>query len=64
MKSALLLLMAALLLGFSIWFFHQSAELLASRDYLAGAVHIFVGFATIKTGVQLARLSVVVHSRS
>lgn len=64
MRSTLLLLLAAVLLGFSVWFFHQSGSLLSERDYLAGLLHIFVGFATIRGGVELARLSVVAHVRS
>ncbi len=64
MKSAFLLLLAALLLACSVWFFYQSGGMLSSRDYLAGLLQIFVGFATIKGGVELARLAVVAHVRS
>lgn len=64
MRSLFLLLLATLMLVGSLWFFHRSGELLASRDYLAGLIHIFVGFATVRAGVELARLSVSIQSRS
>ena len=64
MKSAFLLLLAAILLGWSVWFFYQSGDLLSTRDYLAGLLHVFVGFATVRAGVELARLAIISHSRS
>lgn len=64
MKSVFLLLLAAALLAASVFFFYQSGELLTAREYLAGLLHIFVGFATIRAGSELARLSVVMHVRS
>jgi|GEM_PF-1326422 len=64
MKSTLLLLLATALFVGSVWFFHLCGELLSSKDYLAGTLHIFVGLATIRGGVELARLAVVLHLRS
>jgi hypothetical protein len=64
MKSAFLLLLALTMLGASLFFFYRSSALLVSNDYLAGLLHIFVGFATIRAGVELCRFAVVLHSRS
>ncbi len=63
LKSLLLLALAALLLAFSLWFFKQSGDLLAGRDYIAGCLHVFVGYSTIRAAVELARLSVVQQAR-
>ena len=64
LKGVLLLLLAAGLLAVSVWFFFRTGTLLSDSDYLAGIIHIFVGFATIRAGVELARLAVVAHFRS
>ena len=63
MKSVFLLLLATALFVGAIWFFHLCGELLSSKDYLAGTLHIFVGLATVRGGVEVARLSVVLHLR-
>jgi hypothetical protein len=52
------------MLGASLFFFYRSSALLMGTDYLAGLLHIFVGFATIRAGVELCRFAVVLHSRS
>jgi len=64
MKTSLLMLLATCLLAASVWFFAQSSEMLSERDYLAGLIHIFVGFTTIRYGVELARLAVIHGMRS
>ena len=64
MKSALLVLLALIMLAASLFFFYRSSGLLVSRDYLAGLLHLFVGFATIKAGVEFCRFAVVLHLRS
>jgi len=64
MKSAFLMLLALALLGASLFFFYRSSGLLMSNDYLAGLLHLFVGFATIRGGVDLCRFAVVLHLRS
>ena len=63
MKTVVLLLLAAALVIASIVFFHRCGEFLGNQDYLAGIVHIFVGSATIRFGVELARLAVLTRMR-
>ena len=64
MKPTFLLILAAALFGASIFFFAQSGELFAGKDYLAGILHMFVGFSLVRAGVELARLAVVSRGRS
>ncbi len=64
MKGFVLLLLAAFLAVAAVFFFHRSGELLAGKDYLAGLLHIFVGLATIRHAVELARLAVLPKLRS
>lgn len=64
MKGLSLLLIAVLLLAAGVWFFHLCGSFLVDRDYLAGLVHVFVGAITLRAGVQLARLAVVIRLRS
>ena len=61
MKLALLLLATALLLA-ALFFFFRSAELLTSKDYLGGALHVVSGLALSKAGIELSRLAV--HARA
>ncbi len=64
MKGLLFIMVSLALLVASIFFFHQSGTLLTERNYLAGLLHIFVGFATIRGGIEFARLAVVMADRS
>ena len=64
MKSMFLLLTAIALLGASLFFFYRSSGLLMASEYLAGLLHLFVGFATIRAGVDLSRYALVIHLRS
>ena len=64
MKSVFLMLLAMTLLGASLFFFYRSSGLLMVNEYLAGLLHLFVGFATIRAGVDLCRYAVVLHLRS
>ena len=64
MKSSFLLVLATSLFLVAVWFFGLSGEFLTSKDYLAGVLHVFVGLATVRGGVELARLAVVLHLRS
>jgi hypothetical protein len=64
MKSLFYILIALCLLGTSVFFFHQSTQLLLDQSYLGGLLHIFVGFATIRAGVEFARLAVVLDVES
>ena len=64
MKIFLFVSLSIALLVASIFFFHQSGGFLMERNYLAGLLHIFVGFATIRGGLEFARLAVVLQDRS
>ena len=57
MRTSVYILLAVILLGASLWFFYRTGQFLADQDYLAGLIHVFVGFAVIRTGADLARLS-------
>ncbi len=63
MKSTVLLLLSAALFVACIWFFAECGELFSAKDYLAGLLHMFVGFALVRAGVELARLSVLGRQR-
>lgn len=64
MKGFWLIFVALVLVGAAVWFFHVSGTFLADRDYLAGLLHILVGATTLRAGVQVARLAVVVSLRA
>ena len=59
MKDALIWTLVVVMLGAGLWFFHVSGAFLSDGDYLAGLLHIFVGLASVKAGVELARLAIV-----
>ncbi len=52
------ILSALLLLG-SLLFFYECVSFLAKRDYVASVILMFVGFAVIRVGAELARLALV-----
>ncbi len=64
MKSFLLWLTALGLFSASLWFFHSSSRFLSDRDYLAGLLHVLVGFACLRSGVEIVRLAVVIRLRT
>ena len=47
-----------------LWFFHESSQFLMDQDYLAGLLHVLVGLAIFRAGVDVARMGVVMHLRS
>ena len=51
-------LSALLVLG-SLVFFYECVSFLARRDYVAAVILMFVGFAVIRVGAELARLALV-----
>jgi hypothetical protein len=51
-------LAAVLMLG-SLLFFYECVGFLAKRDYVASVILMFVGFAVIRVGAELARLALV-----
>ncbi len=64
MKAFFFISLATVLVAVSIFFFWQSGGLLGERNYLAGLLHVFVGFATIRGGIEFGRLAVVTEGRS
>lgn len=48
----------------SILFFLHSVRFLADRDYIAGILEIFVGFALIRAGLELTKLSLLNQERA
>lgn len=64
MKSTLFWLTSLALLAAALWLFHTSSRFLLDRDYLAGLLHVLVGLAVLRAGVEMARLGVVLKLRS
>jgi len=57
-KRALIWTMAFVLMTAGLWFFYLSSEFLRDGAYLGGILHVFVGLATTRSSVELARLAV------
>jgi len=55
-------LLAALLLLGSLFFFYRCVTSLEQRDYVAAILLMFIGFAVIRVGADLARLALVDRS--
>ena len=51
--------LSVLLLGGSLVFFYRSLTSLEQHDYVAAILLMFIGFAVIRVGADLARLSLV-----
>lgn len=43
----------------SLVFFYECLRFLSSRDYVAAIVLMFIGFAVIRVGSELARLALI-----
>lgn len=52
-------ILAVLLMGGSIVFFVECIDYLARRDYVAAIILMFIGFAVISVGKEMARLALV-----
>ena len=52
-------ILAALLLCGSLVFFYDCIRSLAERDYVGAILLMFIGFAVIRVGADLARLALV-----
>jgi hypothetical protein len=50
-------ILGLLLVATSTVFFYYSVEFFAGRDYIAGVLEIFVGFALIRAGLDLTKLA-------
>lgn len=64
MKQFFLWLIVVALLSSGVFFFHRSGGFLAERDYLAGLIHVLAGLATLRAGVEVARLAVILRLRA
>jgi hypothetical protein len=51
--------LALLLLLGSLVFFYECIRFLARRDYVAATLLMFIGFAVIRVGAELARLALI-----
>jgi hypothetical protein len=54
--------LSALLLFGSLLFFYRCISSLEQRDYVAAILLMFIGFAVIRVGADLARLAMVDRS--
>jgi hypothetical protein len=43
----------------SLAFFYQCVRFLATRDYVSAIVLMFIGFAVIRVGAEMARLALI-----
>ncbi len=51
------------LFGSSLVFFYQCIRYLGRRDYVAAIILMFIGFAVIRVGSELARLALIERER-
>jgi len=51
--------LAFILVTGSLVFFYQCVRFLARRDYVAAILLMFIGFAVIRVGAELARLALI-----
>jgi hypothetical protein len=52
-------ILALLLIGGSMFFFKESIDYLARRDYIAALVVMLIGVSVITVGKEMARLALV-----
>jgi hypothetical protein len=63
MKSAFLLVLAALLIAACIFFSYRASDLLTTKEYVGGLVHAVIGLALAKGAIELARIAVLARPR-
>ncbi len=63
MKSAFLLVLAALLVAACVFFSYRGSELLTTKEYVGGLVHAVIGLALAKGAIELARIAVLARPR-
>jgi hypothetical protein len=51
--------LAVLLIGGSLLFFHECIGYLARRDYVAAVIVMFIGLSVISVGKEMARLALI-----
>jgi len=52
-------ILAVTLIGGSLLFFYECIVFLTRRDYIAAIILMFIGFAVIRVGTELARIALV-----
>lgn len=63
MRRLVFELLGLLLVLASVAFFLVSVRFLSERDYIAGILEIFVGFALVRAGLELTKLSLLAGDR-
>jgi hypothetical protein len=64
LRRALYEMFGLLLVIASVVFFYFSVKFLGERDYIAGLLQIFVGFALIRAGLELTKLGILTAENS
>jgi hypothetical protein len=52
-------ILAVILISASLLFFYECVAFLTRRDYVAAIILMFIGFAVIRIGAELARIALV-----
>ncbi len=63
MRRLIFEILGVLLVLGSVGFFFASVRFLADRDYIAGILEIFVGFALVRAGLELVKLGALAGDR-
>jgi putative Mn2+ efflux pump MntP len=57
MRKMMLEILGILMVLASVVFFYFSVQFLSERDYIAAILQIFVGFAMVRSGLELTRMA-------
>ena len=57
MRKMVLEILGILMVLASVVFFYFSVQFLSERDYIAAILQIFVGFAMVRSGLELTRMA-------
>ncbi|HEY3352606.1 MAG TPA: hypothetical protein VGQ83_05125 [Polyangia bacterium] len=52
-------ILAMVLIGGSLLFFYECIAFLTRRDYIGAIILMFIGFAVIRVGAEMARVALV-----
>jgi len=58
LKSILLIVLAVVLFGACLFFYHRAGLRITDKEYIGGALHLVVGLSLTRAAVELARLAV------
>lgn len=64
MRRVIFEVLGILLVLASVLFFFESVRFLSDRDYIAAILEIFVGFALVRAGLELTKLSLLARERT